>query len=123
MPKRADLRVRNLALSQIRCIMCDGALGSVQGGKASDDREGRVNRPRYERVRDRLQEIEHDPPPAWAKCAGLAGGCPDCIALYRELTGDERPTCVLCTGQHFAYEPHWAPDVLAAELRLEEPDA
>lgn len=37
------------------------------------------------------------------------GGCTWCIALYRAAVGDERPTCLVCSGQHFLYEPHWAP--------------
>jgi hypothetical protein len=39
-------------------------------------------------------------------CGGLLGRCPDCIRLYRACVGDQVPFCVLCSAQHWAYDPH-----------------
>lgn len=59
-----------------------------------------------ERAPDEAAFIEHLVSP----CRGLLGGCPVCVALYRAVIGDERPTCMACLGMHFAYEPHVAAD-------------
>lgn len=39
-------------------------------------------------------------------CAGLPGGCRECIAIYRRIVGNELPYCVLCGTRHWAYESH-----------------
>lgn len=39
-------------------------------------------------------------------CAGLPGGCPDCIDLYRGVVGDRVGLCMVCDGRHWPWEPH-----------------
>lgn len=61
---------------------------------------------------------------AQVPCRGLLGGCTWCSAIYRAVVGDERPTCMVCSGQHFAYEPHWSADAGATvELGVKLADA
>lgn len=56
-------------------------------------------------VPDPTDVTRRTPPQA---CSGLAGGCLLCIVLYRLAMGADSPvpTCVICGGEHWAYQPH-----------------